>query len=196
MAYEFIIPIGIIVLAMFLMRISFVTDPPDQTINLDIFKSEGLPLAFPVSGNDTAGNITTIVNRLNTDFSGKLSAAQYSSASVQAFDNNTLFPQKHAGQLKGGLFLSNTASTLNYLPYFLLNTRSQTTPLLFPTLYTQSLTNTLIANPITITLINSPFPRTYQALQINNAISGFLGAFIFSMALAFKFASFISFLVK
>ena len=60
----------------------------------------------------------------------------------------------------------------------------------------QALINTKIVTPITITVVNSPLPRTYQALQINNTISGFLGAFIFSMALAFKFASIISFVVK
>jgi len=39
-------------------------------------------------------------------------------------------------------------------------------------------------------------PRTYQQTQINRAISGFYGSFIFAIALAFKFASIISFIVK
>ena len=39
-------------------------------------------------------------------------------------------------------------------------------------------------------------PRTFQQLQINNTISGFFASFIFSIALAFKFASIISFIVK
>ena len=39
-------------------------------------------------------------------------------------------------------------------------------------------------------------PRTNQQLQINNTISGFFASFIFSIALAFKFASIISFIVK
>jgi ATP-binding cassette subfamily A (ABC1) protein 3 len=70
------------------------------------------------------------------------------------------------------------------------------TPLLIPTMVNQALINTIISNPITITVIDSPLPRTYQSLQVNNSISGFLGAFVFSMALAFKFASIISFIVK
>ena len=39
-------------------------------------------------------------------------------------------------------------------------------------------------------------PRTNQQLQINNTISGFFASFIFSIALAFKFASIIAFIVK
>jgi hypothetical protein len=35
-----------------------------------------------------------------------------------------------------------------------------------------------------------------KQLQINNAVSGFFGALIFSIALAFKFASIVSFIVK
>lgn len=49
---------------------------------------------------------------------------------------------------------------------------------------------------ISITVVNHPLPRTYQQLQINNTISGFFGSFIFTLALAFKFASIISFIVK
>jgi len=48
----------------------------------------------------------------------------------------------------------------------------------------------------TISVINHPLPRTFDQLQINNTIAGFLGGFIFSLALAFKFASIIAFIVK
>jgi len=47
-----------------------------------------------------------------------------------------------------------------------------------------------------ITAVSKPLPRTYQQLRINNAISGFFGAMIFSIALSFKFASIVSFIVK
>ena len=45
-------------------------------------------------------------------------------------------------------------------------------------------------------MTNYPMPRTNSLLQINNTISGFFATFIFSMALAFKFSSIISFIVK
>jgi hypothetical protein len=41
-----------------------------------------------------------------------------------------------------------------------------------------------------------PFPMTQKQLQVNNTISGFFGALIFSIALAFKFSSIVSFVVK
>ena len=56
--------------------------------------------------------------------------------------------------------------------------------------------NYISGNTSTITVVNAPFPRTYHELRINNAISGFFGALIFSIALAFKFASIVSFIVK
>lgn len=49
---------------------------------------------------------------------------------------------------------------------------------------------------MSISIVNAPFVRTSDQLQINNTISGFFGALIFSIALGFKFASIISFIVK
>ena len=49
---------------------------------------------------------------------------------------------------------------------------------------------------ISIYVTNEPFPRTYKQLELNNTISGFFGALIFSLALAFKFASIVAFIVK
>ena len=56
--------------------------------------------------------------------------------------------------------------------------------------------NYISTNTSTISMVNAPFPRTYNQLQIQNTISGFFGALIFSIALAFKFASIVSFIVK
>ena len=56
--------------------------------------------------------------------------------------------------------------------------------------------NYLSPNATTITLINAPLPRTSYQLSINNTISGFFGALIFSIALSFKFASIVAFIVK
>lgn len=94
------------------------------------------------------------------------------------------------------MFLVDSGIATLYKYFGLVNTKSPTTMLLIPNIVAQSLINVNIANPITITVTNSPLPRTYQNLQLNNTISGFLGSFIFSIALAFKFASIISFIVK
>ena len=53
-----------------------------------------------------------------------------------------------------------------------------------------------IRDRVKIEMTNHPLPRTNQQLQINNTISGSFAGYIFSIALAFKFASIISFIVK
>ena len=77
----------------------------------------------------------------------------------------------------------------------LVQTRSPTSPLFLTTLAAETILNNN-GHPVTIQMSNDPLPRTYQQLQLNNTISGFFAAFIFSVALAFKFASIISFIVK
>ena len=62
MAFEFIFPIVIILLPMFLMRISFIKHSPEQTISFDLFKSEGLPLKIPIGGIDA--NVSQLITKV------------------------------------------------------------------------------------------------------------------------------------
>jgi hypothetical protein len=78
----------------------------------------------------------------------------------------------------------------------LVNTRSPTSFFFLQALATEAMVKNANGNSIQINVVNYPMPRTYQQLQLNNTISGFFGSFIFSLALAFKFASIISFIVK
>lgn len=64
------------------------------------------------------------------------------------------------------------------------------------TLGAETYINEFANKNISIYINNYPFPRTYKQLEINNTISGFFGALIFSLALAFKFASIVAFIVK
>lgn len=195
LAFEFIFPVLIILLAMFLMRISFIKDSPEQNVNFDLFKSEGLPLTIPFGGNDT--NLSQLITQVQSQFSGSVNVLQNSTpTTVEVFDTETLFPIKNKGQLKAGVYLSTSPAPKMYYYYVLMNTRSPSIPLLIPNMVSQALINTIVSTPIKISVVNSPLPRTYEQFQINNTISGFLGSFIFSMALAFKFASIISFIVK
>lgn len=52
------------------------------------------------------------------------------------------------------------------------------------------------SDKVTITPVNKPMPKTFRELRLNNTISGFFGAVIFSIALSFKFASIVAFIVK
>jgi len=123
-----------------------------------------------------------------------------SSTNAADFDKNFVFPIKLAQKtLKGGIFFyqntvtngSNTAYQFNNL----IVTRGPTSSLFLSTLATESILQNLGYN-VSIQMTNHPLPRTYLQLQLNNTISGFFAGFIFSIALAFKFASIIAFIVK
>lgn len=107
-----------------------------------------------------------------------------------------MFPLKEDDEkLKGGIYF--TAPDNNTYAYkAIVNTRSPTSMLTVQTLAVETYMNHLSGNTSTISIINAPFPRTFDQLEINNTISGFFGALIFSIALSFKFASIVSFIVK
>ena len=149
MAFEFIFPVLIILLSMFLMRISFIKDSPEQTVSFDLFKSEGLPLTFPIGGVDP--NVSQLIYQVQHQFTSSLNVLQNTTpTSVQQFDTEVLFPIKNKGALKAGVFLETPPGwlplTYNYTA--LINTRSSSLPLLVPTVVGQALINTMIATPI------------------------------------------------
>ena len=123
-----------------------------------------------------------------------------SSVNAANFDTNFLKNKKaNTRFLFGGLFL-NGPSTVGadtvYEFTTVTNTKVPTSSIYLQTLAAESYINQIRGSNITISIVNSPFVRTSNQLQINNTISGFFGALIFSIALGFKFASIISFIVK
>lgn len=74
-AYEFVYPIVIILVALFLMRVSWVADRPAQEMSWSLFSGEG-KLHIPIAGNDTFLN-TTLKDQLNTDFGNYIDATEY-----------------------------------------------------------------------------------------------------------------------
>ena len=101
--------------------------------------------------------------------------------------------------LKGGIYFKplDPQSGIDKYPFTtIINTRSPTSVVATQALAAEAYINHLGSRTITITPISKPLPRTYRQLRTNNAISGFFGAMIFSIALSFKFASIVSFIVK
>lgn len=79
----------------------------------------------------------------------------------------------------------------------IVNTKSPTSFVTVQTLAAETYMNKITGSgTASITIINHPLPRTQDQLKINNTISGFFAALIFSIALSFKFASIVSFIVK
>jgi hypothetical protein len=119
------------------------------------------------------------------------------------FDLNYLFPRKESLKfLPGGIkfeptFTNGSVTPNNIYPFTsIVNTKIPTSIFFIQNLAAETYINHLQGSDITITMVNKPFLRTYNQLQINNTISGFFASLIFSLALAFKFASIISFIVK
>lgn len=195
-AYEFIYPIVIIILAMFLMKINWIADRPAQSMDWSLFAGEG-KLQVPIAGNDTFLN-ASLKDQLNTDFGNYINAVEYTSADAADFDSNVLFPRK-SKLLKGGIFVAPSTNSTSYNYYTLINTQSPITPFLFSTSMAQSIINIRKspANPpAKIKVVNAPLPITFSQSSINSTISGFLASFIFSLALSFKFSAVAAFIVK
>jgi len=76
------------------------------------------------------------------------------------------------------------------------NTKIPTSAFYLQTLAAETYINQITGKSISITVVKAPFLRTYNQLQISNTISGFFAALVFSIALGFKFASIIAFIVK
>ena len=180
------------------MTVSFINDSPYQELNYNIYytnESDPNPMLLPIGSSNSA-----LLNQIETDlvaqYGNKFDIRKNVTSSELDFDQNFLFPLKQSDQtLKGGIyFTEGVNSTYSYKAF--LNTRSPTSILTVQTLATESLMNYISTNTSTISLVNAPFPRTYNQLQVQNTISGFFGALIFSIALAFKFASIVSFIVK
>lgn len=186
------------IFAMMLMRISFITDFPAQTINVDTYLFEQNPVNVPISSSDTTYT-STFAGFLSAIYGSTLSvSSDLTDSAADTFDRNFLFPVKlQQKTLKGGIYFKKPAGGDTVMEFTtLVNTRSPTSFFFLQSLGTEAMIKNTNGNTVKINVLNHPLPRTYQQLQLNNTISGFLGSFIFSLALAFKFASIISFIVK
>lgn len=188
------------IFAMLLMRISFLTSFSSQTINLSLYLDNQNPVVIPI-GSDNAGYLSTLSTGISSKYGSKVSVrADSTDTTAATFDYNYLLPiQKQQSTLLGGIFFENA---LNTDPIFkfntLVSTRTPTSVFYLQTLAAETILINVLGKPAStsITVISYPLPRTYQQSQINNTISGFFGSFIFTLALAFKFASIMSFIVK
>lgn len=182
------------------MRISFITDFAAQEINVNTYLGEQNPVIVPVASTDAT---FTFSNDMKVEMEGnyptKLSALSDTTHTVITdFDQLFLYPKKLSTKtLKGGIFFKQAVNTDTVYEFStLVNTRSPTSYFFLPALAAETILNKVEGKSVSITVINHPMPRTYQQKQFNNTIAGFFASFIFSIALAFKFASIIAFIVK
>lgn len=164
------------------------------------YASVASPVLIPI-GSGSSTLLNSIESKINTKYGSQITVNKdTSSTNIFDFDRNFLKPKKTSVNfLMGGLFF-NGPSTIGtdtvYEFTTVANTKVPTSSFFLQTLAAETYINQLQNSNVSITVVNSPFARTNDQLKINNTISGFFGALIFSIALGFKFASIISFIVK
>jgi hypothetical protein len=132
--FELILPFIIIILALMLLQVSFITDFNSRTLNVNTYLSDQNPVVIPI-GSDNSAYATNLQSALNTKYGSNVNVqVDSTNTAVGNFDQNFLHPKKLASAtLKGGIFFLNgpTASGGNnlYEYYTLVNTRSPTSPL-------------------------------------------------------------------
>lgn len=92
--FELILPILIIILALFIMRISFVTDYQPQTINVYTYLGEQKPVIVPIASTDTT-YMPTFAGYLSGNYGSDISVSSDTTNNLAAnFDQNYLLPLK------------------------------------------------------------------------------------------------------
>ena len=129
-------------------------------------------------------------------YGNKLDLRIHATSSIRSFDHSFLLPLKKEDiTFKGGIYF--TPPLFGFHSYkALVNTRSPTSFLTVQTLAMQTYMNYLSGKKSTITIVNAPLPKTFDELSANTAVSAVFAALIFSLALAFKFSSISSFIVR
>jgi hypothetical protein len=99
-------------LALFLLRVSLITDYDARAITVDTYLSEQNPVLIPI-GSDSSAFTTSMQTSINTKYGAKVSVdADTTNTAVGNFDLLFLFPKKLAiNTMKGGVFFSSATVT-------------------------------------------------------------------------------------
>jgi hypothetical protein len=182
------------------MKVSIFSDKPAQSVNIYTYLGERNPMLLPF-GSINGTYLNLFENKIKSKYGNSAEFIKATSINEKIFDKNFLFPLKNLfpDSLKGGVYVNLPSySSGNFIVNIstIINTRSPSSMLFWPTFGVESLINTLGNKNISITVVNHPMPLTFEQKKLFNSVSSFFGPIIFSIALSFKFASVISFLVK
>ncbi len=138
--FELVLPILIMIFAMLLMRVSFITDLPAQTINVNTYLNEQNPVVIPIASTDTSyTNFATLIS--STHGSNVNVSRDSTNSNAADFDQNYLFPLKRQQKtLKGGIFFKKPAGGDTLFEFTtLVNTRSPTSFFFLQNLATEAM---------------------------------------------------------
>jgi hypothetical protein len=135
---ELLLPMGIIIMALLLMQISFIIDLPEQELTFATYAARSTPLDIPIGSPDST-LLSGIESKLNSKYGSFVSVSKdTSSATASAFDTSFLKTKKlNTKVLLGGLFyngiLTSGADTV-YAYTTLLNSKIPTSSIYLQTL--------------------------------------------------------------
>ena len=103
---ELILPMAIILLGMFLMRIPFIRNAPDQTLTyrtyLDEANSVRVPLSWAAANNAAFSDMQTVIE---SNYGPQFKVSTYENPTDVEFDAGDLFSIKQKDiKLKGGIY--------------------------------------------------------------------------------------------
>ena len=168
--FELLLPMVIIILALLLMRISFVTDFPSRTLTYKTYLDESdqvvVPLSWDAADEGTLSDLKTIIE---TNYGSDFDVQRYQQPTDIDFDSNELFELKQDDEkLKGGIYFDtiSTVNTVDQVPFTsIFNTKSPTSFVTVQTLAAETYMNKIVGSGTsTITVVNNPFPRTLLQL--------------------------------
>lgn len=114
---------------------------------------------------------------------------------LSQFDTQVLMPNKTKETLAGVFLLNNSSHSLEYT--IVCNTESVYSPLVSLNTVSMALINLQTSSNISINMLYDPLPLTWQQkIHYYNPTTSFLIAIVFSIALAYKYGSIISQIVK
>ena len=107
--FELILPFAIILLSLFLLRISFVEDFSPRTLNINTYLSDQNPVLVLI-GSDSAVFTGNMQTSISTKYGASVDVqADTTNTVVGTFDQQFLYPKKLSTEtMKGGIFFSSS----------------------------------------------------------------------------------------
>jgi len=144
--FELLLPIIIMIFGLLIVRISFIVNLPEQSINLNTYLPTSSPVIIPI-GSDSSAYLTSMASEMRTRGGSNMDISEYTTGSTPVdFDKNHLFSLKKSSKLSlGGIFYESTPTTVAgktiYTFNSVVNSRVPTSFFYLQTLAAQSIIN-------------------------------------------------------
>ena len=106
--FELALPFIVILLSLFLLRVSFIEDFGPRTLNVATYQTDQNPVLILI-GSDSTAFTTNMQTSISTKYGSSVNVvADTTNTAVATFDQQFLFPRKTSIEtMKGGIFFSS-----------------------------------------------------------------------------------------